>query len=329
MSKTWQYEEYGDESKLQEGKREKPKAGETHVVIKIIAAGVNPVDWKLREGYIKAWPQSFPIVPGWDAAGIVEEAPAGSAFKKGDKVYSYTRPAFDMKDEHPEAESEAIGLEDGTAQEYIAVTEWKVAAAPKSTTLEEAAGVPLAGLTAYQGLFEHGKLEKGQTVLLIGASGGVGSYAVGLAKEAGATVIGVCSTSNVDYVKKLGADEVIDYKKGDVLEQLKGKTIDVAYDMVGGDSGQDAIKAVKDKGIVVSICNWSVKDEAEKEGKTGISFLVKPSGDQLRKLADLIDSKKIQLPKIETLPLADIAKAHKKSQEGRTTGKLVLTVAKE
>jgi len=331
MSKTqkaYVYREYGNSSSVLElTDLPQPTAGADEVLIRVSYTGINPVDWKLRCGYIKAWPQSLPIVPGWDAVGTVEAVgeQAASSFKKGETVFTYTRPAFDLP-QHPECKAEAIGLFDGTSQQYISVKAWKVAHVPKKASLAEAAGVPLAGLTAYQALHDEGGLQKGQTVLIPGGSGGVGSFAVGIAKAAGAHVIASCSAKNVDYVKKLGADEVLDYGKGTLPEQLKGRNIDLVFDCVGGETTTQGIQALKEGGVIVSIASFDVGETAKKQGRVGKAFLVRPSGDQLRILGGLIDDGKVQLPAVEELAWAKLKEAHDRSQSGRTVGKLVVKV---
>ena len=155
----------------------------TQVTIKIAACGINPVAWKLRKGYIKAWPQTLPMVPGWDAAGVI--AAVGKDvkdFKVGDEVFTYNRPAFDMKEMHPESAEEQMEL-NGCCAEYTTCESWKVAKKPTTLTMAQAGSVPLVALTAYQGLMDQLNLKKTDTVLILNASGGVGSYAVGAFKN--------------------------------------------------------------------------------------------------------------------------------------------------
>ena len=182
--------------KLEEVPRPIPAAGE--VLIKVFATSVNPVDWKIREGQRKEkFPVNFPLIPGWDVSGEIEEVGSDvKNFRKGDEVYSRPDPT-----------------KNGTYAEYVVVKANQVALKPKSIDHEQAAAVPLAGLTAWQGLFDYGQLQQGQKVLIHAASGGVGTFAVQFAKWKGAYVIGTTSAENIDFVKQLGADEVIDYKK--------------------------------------------------------------------------------------------------------------------
>lgn len=303
------------------------------------------MDWKLREGYIKAWPQTLPIIPvrdhecstpsvllitnlqGWDVAGTVEAVGSdASDFKVGDQVYSYTRPAWDMKVDGETTDNESIGL-NGTLAQYVSVAQWKVTHKPKSLDMNNAAAIPLAGLTAWQGLFDHGKVTAGQTVLVLGASGGVGSFAVQFAKVKGATVIGTCSGRNVDFVRSLGADHVVDYSQGDVAAAVRAiapNGVDMVYDAVGGDSSAAGVASAKDGGIVISIANFGIADLCNERGLTGKAFLVAPSAPQLREIGDLIDAGKVRVGALEAFPLAEYRSVFEKSQSGRTRGKMVL-----
>ena len=304
----------------------------------MIAAGVNPVAWKLRKGFIKAWPQAFPIIPGWDAAGVVEAVgPSCTRVKVGDEVFAYTRPAWDMGEAHPESAGEKIG--GGCCAEYVAVKEWKVAKKPATATFAQAGAIPLAGLTAWQALFTHGGVAEGQTLLILNASGGVGSFAVQFAKAKGvATVIGVCSGGKAAYVTSLGADHVVDYTNkdaGSVAEQARACAgeggIDACFDAVGGDNTLEGLKALKEGGVCVSIANWGVAKLAEEatytKGLKGISFLVQPNREELDAIAALVDAGKVRIPELTEMPLDECAAAHTLSESHRVKGKLVLRVA--
>lgn len=330
------YEEYGEADVLQvktDVPVTAPKA--TQVVIKTFAAGINPVAWKLRKGYIKGWPQQLPMIPGWDISGTIvavgDEVKNG--LQVGDEVFSYNRPAFDMKESHPESAEEKMEM-NGCCAEYVTAESWKVAKKPASVSLSVAGSIPLAGLTAYQGLMDHGKLTEGQTVLILNASGGVGSYAVGIAKAHGATVIGSCSGRSAEYVKSLGADAIVDYTQGSIAEQAaawcqeNGKQIDLCFDCVGGDNTKEGVTALKDGGKIISIANGGALADlcaAKENGSaTGAGFLVQPSTDQLDELGRLIDSGKVKVSKVTEMPLDEIVEAHKASETGRTHGKIVV-----
>jgi NADPH:quinone reductase-like Zn-dependent oxidoreductase len=309
----------------------------SQVVIKVAAAGINPVAWKLRKGYIKAWPQTLPMIPGWDVAGtIVQVGDSVTDLLVGDEVYSYNRPAFDMKEQHPESANEQMEM-NGNCCEYVTAESWKVAKKPTSLSMAQAGAVPLAALTAFQGCFDYGALTAGQTLLVLNASGGVGSFAVGFAKNHGITVIGSCSSRSSDYVKSLGADHIIDYTlDASISEQAAsivstiGKPIDVVFDCIGGDNTAQGVIAVKDGGKVVTIANGGAVTDlcaAKENGSaTGIGYLVQPNKEQLTEIAGLIDGGKMPATKVTEMALDDIVAAHQASETGRTHGKIVLIV---
>ena len=316
----------------------KPSCGDHDVLISVHATAINPVDCKLRAGSITAWPSSFPCVPGWDVSGIVAEVGSKcTRFAVGDAVYAYTRPAWDMEpsDDKPGFTKEEKIDANGTAAEFLAVKEWKVAAKPAALSFTQAACVPLVGLTAWQGLFVHAGLVAGQCVLILNASGGVGSMAVRLAKSRGCTVLASCSPRSAAFVAALGADHVLDYTKGSPLSSQARKAagssrvIDCVMDCIGGDSTAEGIAAVKEGGTVVSIANWGVGKlaAARKVPCVGKSFLVEPSAEQLAAIGALVDSGAIApSAKIAAYPLADIAAAHAEQEGGRVQGKLVIHV---
>src|SRR6202012_4942376 len=209
-----------------EAPRPMPTADE--VLIKVYASGVNPVDWKIRKGLRKEkFPTGFPLTLGWDVSGVVEEV--GSAVRTlhpGDRVYSRPDPT-----------------RNGTYAEYVAVKADQVGLSPRSIDYVQAAAIPLSGLTAWQGLFDHGRLEPGQTVLIHAASGGVGVYAVQFAKWKGARVIGTTSTHNIDFVRDLGADQVIDYTKEPFEEIVTN--VDLVLDTLGEDVQRKSFRTLK------------------------------------------------------------------------------------
>src|SRR6266851_4676498 len=219
---------YGGPEALQyeDAPRPKPQAGE--VLVRVHAAGVNPIDWKVREGHMKDfWPHKFPLILGWDLSGVVEEIGAGvSRFKKGDEVYSV-----------PDVSR------NGAYAEYIVVRESEVALKPKALHHIRAAAVPLAVLTAWQALFDTVQLQPRQRVLIHGAAGGVGHFAVQLAKLKGAHVVGTASAKNHEMLNKLGADELVDY----TIQRFEDVTrnIDVVLDTIGGDTQERSWQVLK------------------------------------------------------------------------------------
>jgi NADPH:quinone reductase-like Zn-dependent oxidoreductase len=286
-----------------------PKPGPSELLIRVHAAGVNPVDWKIREGYFKQrLNHSLPLILGWDLSGVIETTgPDSVRLKAGDEVYS--RPDFSR---------------DGAYAEYIVVRETEVALKPKSIDHIYAAAIPLAALTAWQSLFDAAGLSAGQMVLIHAAAGGVGSFAVQLAKWKGAHVIGTASKRNQDFVRNLGADQTIDYQTTrfeDVVHE-----VDVVFDTIGGDTQKRSWKMLKKGEILVSIVDPPSAEAAAAHGVRQASVFVQPSATQLTELANLVDSGKIK-PIVETvLPLSDARRAHELGQTGHTRGKIVLRV---
>ncbi len=295
-----------------------PKADE--ILIQIMASGVNPVDWKIRGGYLKdVLPHEFPVILGWDAAGTVEEIGSSSSnFKVGDNVFSYTRLPT---------------VSSGTYAEFIAVPANQVALMPKNLSFEESAAIPLAGLTAYQSLFEAGKLQKGETVLIHGASGGVGSFAVQLAHNAGATVIATASRKNHEYLNKLGANEVIDYTNvdfRDVISSLYPDGINLVFDCVGGSTLKRSCDILKPGGRLVNIVQNDDQNQVEEQlKKSGSSYhyvFVSPNAAQLAELSKMAEEGKLHPDIAATFSLDNVEAAHKLSESGHTRGKIVLKI---
>lgn len=325
--KAIQYDDYGDSSVFQYKDVPKPAVGDEDVLIEVKAAGMNPVDWKLRAGYIKAWPQQLPIIPGWDAAGVVAAVGANvERLKVGDEVYAYTRPAFD-NDEYKETER-PIGAYGSYAQ-FVSLNQFKVALKPQNISFSEAAGVPLAALTAYEGLFEKGGAKAGDKVVVINASGGVGSFAIQFLKAKGCEGLGICSSRNTEYVSGLGATHTVDYSAGDqeaaVLEIFPGGA-DIVFDAFGGDSTASGCRMLKEGGTIVSIANFGVADVAAAAGKnqTGKAFLVGVRRDLLEEITALIEGGDVRVGQVEEMPLAEAAEASIKIESHRTRGKIVL-----
>jgi NADPH:quinone reductase-like Zn-dependent oxidoreductase len=301
--------EFGGRDQLQLLELPEPKVPPDFVKIEVRAAGVNPVDWKLREGRLEPrFPVSFPVVPGWDAAGVVAEVgPAVTEFAPGDEVYAYCRKHF-------------IG--EGTYADYVSVPDAYVARKPESLSFEQAGAIPLAGSTAYQALFLSAGLTAGERVLVSAAAGGVGSFAVQLAIDAGAEVIGVASEQHRERVLELGAYEVIDRSR-DVVEaalELAPEGVDVAFDLYGDAQLGDA---VRDGGRLVSIASPPSYSE---RGVVASYVFVRPDGEQLEELAALADDGRLLVDIAEVLPLEEAARAHELSEGGHVRGKLVLRV---
>ncbi len=293
---------------LEEAACPRPAAGE--ILVRVHAAGVNPVDWKVREGHLKTLVQHrFPLIPGWDFSGVVVAAgPGAGRFRKGEEVYS--RPDL---------------ARDGAYAEYIVVREAEVARKPKSLDHIQAAAVPLACLTAWQALFDASGLSRGQRVLIHAAAGGVGTFAVQLAKWKGAYVIGTASPRNHELLRRLGADELIDYQ-ATPFEDAVGD-VDVVLDTMAGEVQQRSWKVLKRGGILVSILSPPSAEEAAAHGARGKPVFVQPNAAELAQIAELIDSGAV-IPVVETiLPLAEARRAQELSQAGHVRGKIVLRVA--
>ncbi|MCH8558216.1 MAG: NADP-dependent oxidoreductase [Balneolia bacterium] len=308
------YEGFGEltDEQIKTGDLQKPKAGEGEVLIRIKAAGVNPVDAYAAMGMLKdAIPCKFPLIPGWDLAGEVEETGhAASRFKKGDAVFAYAR--------RPE-------LQHGTFAEYISLSEAYVAHKPEKMSMEEAGGLPLVGLTAWQSLFDAGRLESGQTVLIIGASGGVGSVAIQLAKNAGAKVIAIASEKNHDFMKELGADVTLDYSRSDIADAVedaaKGK-LDLIFDCSRGDVLSKTHKLIKNGGHLVSITN----SNPERRDDVVFNYVfVEPNAPQLEKMTAMADKGKLKIEVSKTYPLDKSAEALRDIAKLHTKGKVVIT----
>ena len=301
---------YGGPEVLQdeEAPRPEPQAGE--VLVRVHAAGVNPVDWKVREGHMKDfWPHKFPLVLGWDASGTVEEVgPGVSRFKIGDEVYSVTDPT-----------------RDGAYADYIVIREGELALKPNSLHHIRAAAVPLAALTAWQSLFDTAQLQPGQRVLIHAGSGGVGHLAVQLAKWKGAYVFATASTKNQDSLRELGVDQAIDYTKQRFEDAARN--IDIVLDTIGGETQDRSWSVLRKDGFLVSIVQPPSEEKAEELGVRAVFVAGHPSGTQLAKIAKIIDSGKLAPIIDRILPLSEAGRAHELSQSGHTHGKIVLRIS--
>jgi len=302
---------YGDGASLKVEDVAVTPAGEGEVVIQIKAAALNPADVKIRNG---AWnyPITFPAVPGWDVAGVVvQRGYAARRFNVGDEVYAYTRrPTVSLT---------------GAYAQYITINESYVAPKPKKASFEQASGIPLAGLTAYQGL-KLVNLKEGENIVVVGASGGVGSYVVSLARSVfkAKNVIAIASSKSVDHCKKIGATHVLDYKgdyKAELLKLLPNGA-DVVYDCFGHDWPVIAESLLTDKGRVVSIAQFTAPKYTK--NITFHTFLVEPDAKQLTELAEYFDQGLISVTIDKTWKLEEAGKAMDEVLGFHTTGKSVL-----
>lgn len=286
--------------------RPAPKEGE--LLVRVHASAVNPVDWKIAQGMVRALEKALPYTLGCDVSGVVEElGPKVEGFQKGDAVYAYSNL-----------------MRGGAFAEYVVLPAAEVARKPKTLDHVHAAAVPLAALTAWQALFDTAQLRPGQTVLVHAGAGGVGHFAVQLAKAKGAKVIATASKEKLAFVQQLGADQVIDYQ-AQAFEDVV-KDADVVLDMVGGETQARSFGVLKKGGFLVSIVGAPAKTELEARGLRGAGILLKPDAAELKAIAELIDAGKVQPHVGATFPLADAAKALALSKEGHATGKIAIEV---
>jgi NADPH:quinone reductase-like Zn-dependent oxidoreductase len=293
-----------------------PRVPPDAVLIRTRAAAVNPVDAAIRAGRLAdRFPCFFPLVPGWDVAGVVERTgPAVRGFAPGDEVIAYCRKDF---------------IQEGTYAELVAVRATQAAVKPRSLSFEEASGLPLVGLTAYQAIYDALELQPGETLLVDRAGGGVGTLAVQLGRMVGAHVIAVASEGKHGLLRELGAAECIDYREGDPLSAVREthpEGIDAVFDLMGGETLSRSGEVLRRGGRVVSIIQ--PPDYSAFAGQEIAAFyvFVLPDGDQLRALATLAEGGEIVVPVDRVLSLGEAAAAHRLIEEGHVTGKLVLTV---
>ncbi len=302
------YDQFGAAGVLTVREVDDPPVGPDTVLVRARATSVNPVDWKVREGYLQgAYPHHLPIITGWDVAGVVEAVgPAvRTGVKVGDEVYGYVR-----RDD----------VCFGTSAELVPAPERTVTAKPEGLSFEEAAAVPLAGLTAYQLLTEAVAISDGERVLVHAGSGGVGHFAVQIARALGAEVVATASAANHDFLRELGATETIDYHDGPISEQLSAP-VDAVLDLVGGEALDDAPKQVKDPARIASVI-----DPETVLHLGGRYVFVRPAREHLDALARLVDDGKLRVELGATFKLDEIAAAHRASEEGHTRGKIAVTI---
>lgn len=285
----------------------RPEPAKGEVLVRVHAAGVNPFDWKVRAGYLKeSIPYALPLIPGWDLSGVVEAVgPGVRSWKAGDAVYAM-----------------ADARKNGAYAEYIAVEEGLLSPKPKSQDHIHAAAVPLSGLTAFHALFIFGALQKGQRVLIHGAAGGVGGYAVQLAKWKGAYVIGTASAANQDLMEDLGVNEGLDYAAADFSKQVKD--VDLVLDTVGGETRDRSFAVLKKGGILASTVGQPSVEMAKASGVQVKAVNNQPNPEVLRELGKLLDGGKLMAPVETILPLSEARKAHELIQTGHARGKIVL-----
>lgn len=285
-----------------------PKPGRGEVLIKVLAASVNPVDYKMRSGQFKPPGMTMPTTLGRDIAGVVivvgREVPR---INVGDDVYAL------------------LDRDHGGYAEFVVAKAEYVAPMPVSIDYVHAAAVPLAAITAWQGLFDHGKLRTGERVLIHGAAGGVGHFAVQFARDRGAYVIATARADDSELLRSLGADEVIDYRNERFEDRVKN--VDLVLDLVAGDTQRRSWKSLKKGGRMVSTLQAPSPQDSESRGATGESFMAKPDRMALEEIGHLIDDGKVRVIVDQTLPLDAVRRAHEVVENEHVRGKLVLEVA--
>ncbi len=302
--------QYGGTDTLTLEQVDTPTINVDDILIQVKAAAINPVDWKIREGYLQEFiPYALPITLGWDVAGIVTQVGENvSQFSIGDEVFS--RPDI---------------ARDGSYADFIAVKADE--AVLKSTKLDfaQAAALPLAGITAWQCLVDVANIQAGQRVLIHAGAGGVGHLAIQIAKAKGAIVVATASSTNLGLLTQFGADEAIDYAKAPLGEQIA--PVDVVLDTMGGDVQLSSWSLLKPEGMMVSVAEPPSEEMAKEHNVQAAFVFIEPSSRILTELNTLVESDQLR-PLIEHhFPLEKIAEAHLQSQSGRTRGKIVIDVS--
>jgi NADPH:quinone reductase-like Zn-dependent oxidoreductase len=283
-----------------------PDAGE--VLVSVHAASVNPVDFKIRSGaYPAVRNDRLPYTPGRDVSGVVEKCGAqAERFKIGDEVLGI------------------VGIHGGGYAEHVAVSERALAAKPSGLDHIHAAAIPLAGQTAWQGLFRHGRLKQGQSVLIHGGSGGVGHFAIQFAKAKGVRVFTTVSTDNVQFARDLGADVVIDYKKQRFEEHVSD--LDMVFDLIDGETRERSWKLLKKGGVLVSTLTEPSQEKASRFGVRAFRYTVEADGEELAKIVELVAAGKVKPYVRKTFSLESAADAMAAVEDGHSVGKVVLKV---
>jgi len=309
LMKAVQINEFGNINVLTLNNIKIPTPADNEVLIKVKAAAVNPVDWKIREGYLQPLlNHELPLTLGWDVAGeVVAIGTDVTSLNVGDAVYS--RPNI---------------TKNGSYAEYQAVAADEVAIKPSSLSWQEAAGVPLAALTAWQSLYEHAALKAGDRVLIHGGSGAVGQFAIQLAKLSNAIVYTTTSSTNTDLVLGLGADYAIDYGKEDFSTL---KDIDVVLDTIGGETQENSWKTLKKFGHLVSIAQTPEETSATQHDVSASFCFIQPNREQLEKLAELADAGQLKVNIDSEFGLDQVSEAHTRSETGRAQGKIIINVS--
>jgi NADPH:quinone reductase-like Zn-dependent oxidoreductase len=308
--KAVRFHEYGDPSVLRYEDVEQPVPGAGQVLIRVAATSFNGVDGNIRGGFMQGpIPVTLPHTPGIDVSGTVAALGEGvTGIQVGDRVVGFLPM-----------------VADGAAAEYVVAPAEILAPAPTSIPLADAAALPIVGLTAWQALFDHAKLAAGQRVLINGAGGAVGGYAVQLAKNAGAYVIATASPRSFEQVKAGGADEVIDHTSTEVTAAVS-EPVDVVLNLAPIDPAQLAalLTLIRLGGVLVNTTVWMPAPSDEQRGVRGIDLFVRSDADQLSRLVALIDSGELRVGVAQRVPLAELPAVHAQAAAGALHGKTVI-----
>jgi NADPH:quinone reductase-like Zn-dependent oxidoreductase len=300
---------YGGPEQLRLERTERPQVRAGEVLLRVYAAGVNPIDWKIRQGLMKdVLPLTFPYTPGIEGAGVVEAVgPSVTTFETGQAVFGQVAR--------------------GAYAEYVTIPVAALALKPQLLSFAEAATVPVGATTAWRALFEQGRLIAGQRILIQGAAGGVGLFAVQLAKWKGAQVIGTASPANLDFVRSLGADMVVDYTETPIESIIQD--VDLVLDGVGAETLRSSLAVARRGGTLISLATPPPEKQAQERGVRALMMHSQPSGVLLQTLARLIDEGRIKVP-VETIcSLSQAQQAHEYSQRHHGRGRIVLQIADE
>ena len=310
---------YGGPDKLRMGKPTRARCRKDEVQVEVKAAGVNALDWRLRQGdFRNLYDITFPYVPGLDMSGVVTRVGKDvTRFRKGDKVFGFVNPPADQRPGR------------GTYAEYVAVPEGFIAKKPIQLSHAAAASIPTPALAAWQLLREHATLSQGEKVLIHGGAGGVGGFAVQVASYMGAWVLATASEPNHDYVLDLGADEVIDYTRTDFVEAVRRRYpqgVDVIIDTIGGETLRRSLDIVRPAGRIFSLADPQLAAELDQGAVVPRFVTAQPDGQVLEKLAAMFDENLLQTSIAASFPLDQAADAQALSEQGHGRGRIVITL---
>lgn len=301
--------EFGSENVLRLERIKQPDPAENEVLVKIMAASVNPVDWKTRKGeYPMVGEDDLPIVPGRDLAGEVAGLGENvTGFSVGDRIFAILDPNH------------------GGYEEYVSLPASLLVPMPSGLSFDEAAAVPLAGMTAWQGLFQYGNLRAGQRVLIHGGGGGVGHFAIQFAKAKGAWVAATVSSADIGLAKELGADQVIDYHAERFEDALD--PVDLVFDLIGGETQTRSFNVLAEGGILVSTLGEPDQEAARRADVRVAGFMVRPNAKQLAEIGTMIDQGSVKIVLHKVFALEEAAAAQRALENEHVQGKIVLRVA--